>query len=194
VLVPNVVGQDSSSAASTLSALGFDVHTQSVSSSTAPSGQVVDQNPNGDTRAPRASSVTLSVSTGPKTVTVNAGDYIGRDYSLVRSELRGLGLSVQRTGTDGGGAPGTVTDVSPSGSVPVGSTVTVTVVRQNAASPSPTPTVNPTPTPTATGTPSVPPSGPPSGGTGGGNGNGGGQGTGGGNGNGGGNGGGGGGQ
>ena len=70
-----------------------------------------------------------------QTVDVNSADLVGQQVSDVRQTLRSLGLtpiviftSSTQSGQDGAD-PGTVVSVSPSGQVPVGSTVTVTVFQ-----------------------------------------------------------------
>lgn len=64
---------------------------------------------------------------GPATVTINASDYIGRDVDSVVSELNNLGLDVQVVGeASQDTAADQVTDVSPTGTVNSGETVTVT--------------------------------------------------------------------
>ncbi|MDQ6874189.1 MAG: protein kinase [Actinomycetota bacterium] len=69
-------------------------------------------------------------STRPTSVTISAGDYIGRQYPEVRAALVAMGLRVREAFSDGkgDGAPGTVTAVAPAGTVPPGSTITVTRV------------------------------------------------------------------
>ena len=66
--------------------------------------------------------------TAPSTVQVVAADYLGRPVQDVRSELVGLGLRVSATSSDGGGVVGTVKQVSPTGTLRAGSTVTLQVV------------------------------------------------------------------
>ena len=80
-----------------------------------------------NTRTPR-SGATGSAPATPTTLDVVRRDYLGRPAADVVTELKGLGLRVRTVATEGGGVVGTVKDVSPTGSVPAGSTVTVTVV------------------------------------------------------------------
>jgi serine/threonine-protein kinase len=69
------------------------------------------------------------------TVNVNSADLVGQQVSDVSQTLRNLGLTPVVTFTNGGQGgqdgqdPGTVVSVSPSGPVPVGSAVTVTVFQ-----------------------------------------------------------------
>ena len=70
-----------------------------------------------------------------QTVDVSSADLVGQQLSDVRQTLRSLGLTPIVTYTSsalagqGGQDPGTVVSVSPSGPVPVGSSVTVTVFQ-----------------------------------------------------------------
>jgi serine/threonine-protein kinase len=77
--------------------------------------------------APPTPTPTPSPSPTPPTVTLSAGNYIGLHYDMVAEQLRALGLSPQRR-TQGSEAPAdTVIAVAPTGAVPIGSTITVTV-------------------------------------------------------------------
>ena len=69
VAVPSVIGQSYDSGAAQLQSAGFTVGRVDVDSNQ-PAGQVVDQSPPGNSTASKGSSVTLSVSKGPTTVTV----------------------------------------------------------------------------------------------------------------------------
>jgi serine/threonine-protein kinase len=69
VAVPSVIGQSYDSGAAQLQSAGFTVGRVDVDSDQ-PAGQVVDQSPPGNSTASKGSSVTLSVSKGPTTVTV----------------------------------------------------------------------------------------------------------------------------
>ena len=66
VAVPAVIGQTYETAAAQLQSAGFTVGRADVESNR-PAGEVVDQDPPGNSTASRGSSVTLSVSQGPKT-------------------------------------------------------------------------------------------------------------------------------
>jgi hypothetical protein len=87
-------------------------------------------------------------SEAPTTVQVNRDDYIGRNVDEVRGELVAAGLVVN---TQQGGAAtepsqaNTVTDVNPSGPLPIGSTVTVTYLGapETPSAPGAGPSVNP---------------------------------------------------
>ena len=77
---------------------------------------------------------------------------LGRPVSVVRRELRGLGLVVRvRPQPDQQAAPGSVVRIYPTGQVPVGSAVLLTAATRPARS-APAST-HPAPTPPASGTP-----------------------------------------
>ncbi len=83
---------------------------------------------------PPATSPSPSPSPSASPVQVREGRLVGRPADEVAAELEGLGLVVRLVPTDERGRPGTVTDVDPKGSVPAGSTVTVSVVEDRRGS------------------------------------------------------------
>jgi eukaryotic-like serine/threonine-protein kinase len=85
--------------------------------------------PDSTTPSPRGSSTaSTDTTTAPSTVDVVARDYLGRPVADVRAELTGLGLKVTATPSEGGGVVGTVKDVSPTGTVRAGRTISLDVV------------------------------------------------------------------
>jgi hypothetical protein len=87
-------------------------------------------------------------SAAPETVVVDRAAYIGRNVDEVRSELEQLGFAVttqEGQPADTAAEANTVTDVNPSGTLTVGSAITVTYLTSPAApsAPSSAPTVNP---------------------------------------------------
>ena len=97
----------------------------------------------------------------PETVNVNADDYVGRDADEAAADLRQLGFNVTQRTVDnpGGEDAGTVSAVDPTGDVPSGSTITLSVWGEPRPE-EPTETPTPTPTPpavTPTETPTVVP-------------------------------------
>jgi eukaryotic-like serine/threonine-protein kinase len=143
VVVPNVVGQQATAAASELTAKGLNVTEVSDTASTAPKGQVTKQNPTGNTKVQPGSKVTLLVSGGG----VNVPSVIGDSAATAQQILQGDGFKVDSKTVPGpaSATPGDVFQQTPTGnqSAPQGATVTIYVAAQPA---SPTPT---TPTPTA---------------------------------------------
>jgi serine/threonine-protein kinase len=92
-----------------------------------------------------------------QTANIVAGDYVGRNYTQVQSELEALGFAVQLNPVQQSqGITGSVLTVSPTGRLPLGTTITVTY----AVVPAPTPT--PVPTRTQGATPSTAPTSTPS--------------------------------
>ena len=170
VSMPNVVGQQVSAAATTLSNLGLNVKQVADTTSTAPKNQVTRQVPGGPASVPPGSTVTLYFSGGGVTVQSVIGDTAATATSI----LQGQGLQVvTKQGTSTGATPGDVFAQTPAAnsSVAQGSTVTI-YVQQAPASPTASPTQSATPTASPTNTPTT------GGGPGNGNGSGGGPGNG----------------
>jgi hypothetical protein len=150
--VPDVVGQDVDDATDVLEDAGFSVRTTEVESEAESEDTVLAQDPSGGSLADAGSEVRLDVAVEPEeeepdTVTVSVGDYRGRSYDAVASDLSQLGLRVRRSNTGSGTAPGTVSDVDPSGEVDRGSVVTVIVTPTPAPAPEPSPAPEPEPEP-----------------------------------------------
>ena len=70
VNVPNVEGKDQVEAAQILTDAGLKFQKTNMASSGVPAGSVISTNPAAGTQAPRNSTVTMNVSTGPEQVTV----------------------------------------------------------------------------------------------------------------------------
>ncbi len=77
----------------------------------------------------------------PQTVTVDPDDYLGLEEGKARTRLEAAGLrpAVERRANPGGEEAGTVAEVSPTGPVEPGSTVTLTVWDAAAPAPAPKP-------------------------------------------------------
>lgn len=80
--------------------------------------------PTSSSPSPTSSSATPTQST-PAAINVIPESYLGRQYNEVRSELGGLGLTVDGNEVFDDSAPGTVVDINPSGRVQPGTTITV---------------------------------------------------------------------
>jgi serine/threonine-protein kinase len=128
--VPRVEGLPFDQAASTLTDAGFEVVREDVESNQ-PADTVVAQSPAGGETAPRGSTVTVQVSTGPTTSTVP--DVIGFDEESARQTIEGSGFrpSSQRVDTLDPCEDGQVVDQDPPGNTEAeaGSTVTIFVGR-----------------------------------------------------------------
>jgi serine/threonine-protein kinase len=150
--VPAVIGQSYETAAAQLQAAGFTVGRSDVESDR-PAGEVVDQDPPGNSTATRGSSVTLSVSQGPKTVTVP--DVSLQNVADARATLRAAGFrsTVVQQETDDEALDGLVISQDPAGNAQADpkSVVTLTVgsyVPPPDVTTPTTPTVPTTPTDT----------------------------------------------
>ena len=128
VAVPNVVGSSYDVAAAQLQSAGFTVGRVDVESDR-PAGEVVDQSPPGNSTASKGSSVTLSVSQGPTTVTVP--DVSLQTVADARATLRAAGfkVAVTRQDTDDESLDGLVMSQDPAGNTQADpkSVVTLTV-------------------------------------------------------------------
>jgi eukaryotic-like serine/threonine-protein kinase len=64
-------------------------------------------------------------------VIVDAPRYVGRNAPVAEAALTRLGFNVEVEEVEGSGRPGTVTSIAPSGELPAGSDVTLTVVERS---------------------------------------------------------------
>ncbi|HEY3605113.1 MAG TPA: protein kinase [Sporichthyaceae bacterium] len=127
-VVPAVAGTAEHDATKVIKAGGFDIRVAHSVDESVPAGVVLTQSPAPGTKAATHSAVSIVVSAGPNAVTIDPTNLLGRPFTEVSRALTAQGLVVVRRQIVGGGAPGTVTDVSPHGPVPVGASVTVSVV------------------------------------------------------------------
>jgi beta-lactam-binding protein with PASTA domain len=128
--VPGVLGVPYEQARATLEASGFQVSREDVESSQ-PAEVVVGQDPGEGETAPRGSSVTLQVSSGPATVSVP--DVTSQDEESAKAQLQDAGFKAhsERTDTDDPCLDGFVIDQDPGGGSDAepGSQVTIFVGR-----------------------------------------------------------------
>jgi eukaryotic-like serine/threonine-protein kinase len=136
--VPSVIGLTFDQASATLQQQGFGVKRVDVDSND-PKGNVVDQSPTG--QAQKGSTVTLSVSKGPKQSTVP--DVTSQDTGSARSTLQAAGFKVvvQQQDVNDPGLDGIVLSQNPTGGTKAaqGSTVTITVGHLITTAPPPPP-------------------------------------------------------
>jgi len=92
VAVPNVVGSTFATASSQLQGLGFAIARKDVASDQ-PKDTVVDQSPSSGTSATPGSTITLSVSKGPKTSAVP--DVTSQDQTSAQQQLKASGFGVR---------------------------------------------------------------------------------------------------
>ena len=129
VQVPDLSGMSAAEAERALSAAGLKgSNGGTVASDSVSENQVASQDPAAGVLAAKGATVTYMISSGPSTVTVNASDYLGSTASSASSKLSGLGFSVVTTHENSNKYPeGTVCDISPTGSVSKGATITLTI-------------------------------------------------------------------
>ena len=99
VQVPSVVGQSFEDASATLNGQGFAVRRRDVDSNEA-AGVVVAQDPAPGASVPRNSSVTLSVSKGPSTVSVPSVEGFDRDAAVQVLEDAGFDVRIEEEPVD----------------------------------------------------------------------------------------------
>src|SRR6476661_11262300 len=128
VSVPNVVGADQASAEAKLRQEGFSTDTVARTSDQ-PKGQVVGQDPPGDEKAEKGSTVTLTVSDGPAQVGVPQITGLTLKSAQGRLDKAGLKVGDQRNQNSDSVEKGRVISVSPSEGTKVdkGSDVTLVV-------------------------------------------------------------------
>ena len=138
VTMPKVTGETYARAATTLHAQGFAVTKKTTPNVSHAAGLVLAQSIAPGARVGSGSVVSLTVSSGPPLVQVDASSLIGQTLPIVQDTLTAEKLHVAVTSQNSTQPPGTVIAVSPSGQVPQGSTVTVTIASQP-AKPAPKP-------------------------------------------------------
>ncbi|WP_351230269.1 Stk1 family PASTA domain-containing Ser/Thr kinase [Streptomyces sp. NPDC002133] len=89
--VPDVVGQQIVNARDQLTKLGFTVSEQQVDSDK-PAGEVVAQDPSGNSNRPKSTPVTLQVSKGPQTTQIPMPEARFRTVTQARAELEAAGF------------------------------------------------------------------------------------------------------
>jgi serine/threonine-protein kinase len=135
--VPDVTDQQYEEARQTLVDAGFEVEKKTQQSDQTP-GTVLSQDPGGDEKAKKGSTVTLTVATKQ---TKQVPDVTGNSYEQAKSQLESMGFEVaQKTKEDGSKPEGTVLAQDPGpGEQPVGTTIVLTTAtappQQNVAVP-----------------------------------------------------------
>jgi serine/threonine-protein kinase len=90
--VPDVLQQSKASATAELQAAGFNVTSGTASSNDTPEGLVMAQNPNPGVEANKGSTVNITISTGPESVTVP--NVVGQDQDTAEQTLEEAGFVV----------------------------------------------------------------------------------------------------
>ena len=112
VEVPDVTDETESDARKTLEDLGFTVNVKSVESEKTPD-TVVEQNPEGGSKAEKESEVTISVA---KEATLNLPDVRTRTYDAALAQLSAIGFTnVSKAEMDSNEPVGTVLEQTPTG-------------------------------------------------------------------------------
>jgi beta-lactam-binding protein with PASTA domain/predicted Ser/Thr protein kinase len=145
VEVPDVINQSQDSAESEIEAAGLEMTvTGEEASSEIPEGNVISQSPQPGERAPRGSTVSVVVSTGPAAVMVP--DVVCDPIPQARQEIIDEGLSPQEGGSEfSEDCPqGTVASQSPGANSPAEAGSTVTYIRSKGPEPTEPPTETPT--------------------------------------------------
>lgn len=99
IRVPDVTGLTYENALSTLTASGFTVNREETHSSTIGEGNVVSQNPAGDTKAPKGSPITVYISIGKEIKQISVPKVIGLTQSEAVTVLVEAGLKVDKVTT-----------------------------------------------------------------------------------------------
>jgi len=156
--VPPVVGKVYEEAVIVLQKAGFRLAPPKLVDSSQPRGTVLSMDPPGGSQEPRGTTVTLTVSKGPKTVRVP--NVVDLDEESAKAALRASGLkaAVTRVKTSDPGQDGLVLSQIPGEGAELGLGSTVTIVV-GSYEPPPTTTV-PAPPPTLPTTPTSPPTTP----------------------------------
>jgi serine/threonine-protein kinase len=119
--VPDVRGQDQVQAQTVLQNAGFQVSVLPVPDNTVPAGKVVNTDPAPGAKAPKGTTIAVSVSSGPQTAVIP--NVVGQDVQAGASALTGSGFNVVVSGCKIGEK---VKQQSPAGGeAPLGTTVTI---------------------------------------------------------------------
>ncbi|MFM9140510.1 MAG: PASTA domain-containing protein, partial [Solirubrobacterales bacterium] len=127
VTVPSVVGSQEAEAQAVLEKAGFDTESQRRQSDS-PRGQVIAQDPAGGDKAGRGSTVTLTVSDGPKSLPVPSVSGLSASQAKRRLENAGFNVREREKPDDKVPSGDAVETLPPEGTpTPLGSTVTLVV-------------------------------------------------------------------
>ncbi|OEJ26001.1 serine/threonine protein kinase [Streptomyces agglomeratus] len=125
--VPDVMDQTKDRATENLEAKGFSVETESVESEKT-AGTVIDQDPEGGTKAEKGETITISIA---KSTKADVPPVVGQPFDAASKQLSDLGFQVARNDEESTEAPGTVIKQDPVGNSQTdkGGTVTLTVAK-----------------------------------------------------------------
>ncbi|KRV47344.1 serine/threonine protein kinase [Wenjunlia vitaminophila] len=140
VEVPDVVNDDEDTARNDLEDAGFKVETKTEESEQ-PEGTVLSQDPEGGSRQPPNTTVTITVAVKPEAQLTEVPNVVGQSYATAEQMLKNLGLNVAKVEED---APDKPQDVvfkqshSPGSQVNPSETITLTVPKVVTKVPVPT--------------------------------------------------------
>jgi eukaryotic-like serine/threonine-protein kinase len=120
--LPNFVGQQVSAAQAAASSGGYSIQQQTAANSSQPQGTVVSQSPKAGTPITSGEVVTVWVSAGPPGVSVPNVDGMSEQQAIQTLKSAGFQVNVVN-----GLFGSSVTNYSPQGTAPSGSTITITV-------------------------------------------------------------------
>jgi eukaryotic-like serine/threonine-protein kinase len=125
--VPGTAGQSRDDAVAKLEEAGFEPLVRTATSDSVEAGSVISSDPRGGTTATRGSTVTITVSSGPKLAKVPV--LVGSQRSVAVQQIRGRGLSPSVEEEEGSAPAGEVIRQSPSAGseLPRGSSMTIVV-------------------------------------------------------------------
>jgi serine/threonine-protein kinase len=127
VPVNRYIGETQKVAEQQITAAGLHPKANRIPNGSVPAGKVFKQNPEAGTKIDKGGTVTITVSTGPKKVSVP--DVKGQQWSAAEQTLTNLGLKPHKFNVPGNTAGQvTATDPPAGKSVPVGSTIRVNVM------------------------------------------------------------------
>jgi eukaryotic-like serine/threonine-protein kinase len=139
VAVPNVVGEPLTTAAANITSAGLKVGTETPKQSAAVAkNHVISTSPAFGSSEPKGNAVNIVYSSGPKPVlTKLVPNVVGQKRAAAVAALKAAGFKVSIiAGQSTTAAPNTVTNESPTGNQPVGTTITISVTGSSETVPS----------------------------------------------------------
>ncbi|MDQ6649908.1 MAG: protein kinase [Actinomycetota bacterium] len=140
VAVPDVTGKPVADARAALSGQSLRVEEKPGNDTGKPVGTVLAQDPKAGQQVSKDSAVMLTIASGPSKVNLDPAQYVGKPVATVSDQLKSLGFGVTVQNAGSGGAPGTVSSLTPTGQLTPGAMITVVAVSQpSAPAPAPAP-------------------------------------------------------
>lgn len=136
--VPNVVGLVLADANRLISTAGMTSQTATIDHPTVSRGVVIEQSPPSATEGSGSGVVKLTIASGR--MAIAASTYVGQPFKSAQFSIEKLGFAVIRKNVPTTGPAGTVLSLDRSGRLPVGATITISVVSAPSSSTSSPPT------------------------------------------------------